>query len=177
MENVLIRHTAELEDATLAAARALCDAVFGSDFAETDWEHALGGVHALRWEGERLVAHASLVARRLLHGGRSLRTGYVETVAVAADHRRRGHGAAVMAALHPYLDRAYALGALGASDEGAALYLALGWSRWTGSTAVLSPDGIRATPDDDGGVFVRPATVPLDPEQPLICDWCDGDVW
>jgi len=177
VENVLIRHTAELDDAVLAAVKKLCQAVFGDRFAESDWEHALGGVHALRWEGDRLVAHAALVARRLLHGGRSLRTGYVEAVAVAPDQRRLGHGTAVMTALHPYVERGYVVGALRASDAGAALYSALGWSRWPGKTAVLAPDGIRATPERDGGIFVRPVATSLDPAELLICDWRDGDVW
>ena len=70
MQNVRIRHTAELDDAALAAVRALCDKAFEGDFSDADWEHALGGVHALGFEGDRLVAHAALVARRLLHGVR-----------------------------------------------------------------------------------------------------------
>jgi aminoglycoside 2'-N-acetyltransferase I len=176
VDNVLICHTAELDDAALAAARALCESVF-TKYADTDWENALGGVHALIWEDGRLVAHAALVARRLLHGGRPLRTGYVESVAVAPDRRRLGYGAAVMQALHPYLDRGYALGALGATDAGAALYARLGWSLWAGRTAVLAPDGIRMTPNDDRGIFVRPVTVDLDPAELLICDWRDGDLW
>ena len=177
MENVLIRHTAELSDATLAAVRQLCDAVFDGDFADSDWEHALGGVHALRYADDRLVAHAALVGRRLLHDGRSLRTGYVEAVAVAADQRRHGHGAAVMRALHPYVDRGYALGALASSDDGVGLYTALGWTRWSGPTGVLAPDGLRMTPDAEDLVFVRPVTVRLDPSHSLVCDWRDGDVW
>ncbi len=82
-----------------------------------------------------------------------------------------------MRALHPYVDRAYALGALGTSDDGAPLYAALGWTRWPGPTAALTPDGVRRTPDADGGIFVRPVTAHLDPALPLICDWRDGDVW
>ncbi|HEY0815386.1 MAG TPA: GNAT family N-acetyltransferase [Pseudonocardia sp.] len=177
MESVLIRHTAELDDAVLAAVKKLCQAVFDGRFAESDWEHALGGMHALRWEGDRLIAHAALVARRLLHGGRSLRTGYVEAVAVAPDRHRQGHGTAVMTALHPYLQRGYGMGALRASDAGAALYSGLGWARWTGRTAVLAPDGVTATPEHDGGIFVRPQATRLDPAELLICDWRDGDVW
>lgn len=177
MRNVQIRHTAELDDAALAAVRALCGKAFEGDFSDADWEHALGGVHALGYEDDRLVAHAALVARRLLHAGRALRTGYVEAVAVAADRRRRGHGAAVMRALDPYIARGYALGALATSDDGAPLYAALGWSRWPGPTAVLTPEGIRPTPDADGAIFVRTVGAALDPEQPLICDWRDGDVW
>ena len=29
-----------------------------------DWEHALGGLHALMWEEAELVGHASLIQRR-----------------------------------------------------------------------------------------------------------------
>jgi len=177
VRNVQIRHTAELDDAALAAVRALCDKAFEGDFSDADWEHALGGVHALGFEDDRLVAHAALVARRLLHAGRALRTGYVEAVAVAADRRRRGHGAAAMRAIDPYIARGYALGALATSDDGAPLYTALGWGRWPGPTAVLTPDGVRPTPGADGVIFVRAVGATLDPEQPLICDWRDGDVW
>jgi len=177
VQNVLIRHTAELEAADLAAIRTLCDAAFGDEFTDADYEHALGGVHALRFDGDRLVAHAALVGRRILHGGRALRTGYVEAVAVAADVRRRGLGAAVMRALDPYIARGYVLGALATSDAGAPLYAALGWTLWPGPTAALTPDGIRPTPGADGGIFVRAVGGDLDPGLPLICDWRDGDVW
>jgi aminoglycoside 2'-N-acetyltransferase I len=54
--------------------------VFGDELEEEDWEHALGGMHALAWADGRLVAHASVVQRRLLHGGRALRAGYVEGI-------------------------------------------------------------------------------------------------
>ena len=36
VDSVVIRHTAELDDATLAAARSLCDATFGDDFADAN---------------------------------------------------------------------------------------------------------------------------------------------
>jgi len=60
------------------------------------WDHALGGMHALAWEAGQLVGHASVVQRRLLHRGRALRAGYVEGVAVRADRRGHGYGAAMM---------------------------------------------------------------------------------
>ena len=188
MQNVLVRHTAELDDSELAAVRTLCDEAFEGDFSDDDWEHALGGVHALCVAGDRLVGHAALVARRLLHAatpvvapgaaaGRALRTGYVEAVAVAADRRRRGHGAAVMRALDPYSPAATRSARSGRPTTARRCTAALGWTRWPGPTAVLTPDGVRPTPDADGGIFVRPVGVRLDPRRPLICDWRDGDVW
>ena len=64
-------HTAELDAATLSAARTLLDDVFEGDMSDHDWEHSLGGVHAVVWDGRELVGHASVVQRRLLHCGRA----------------------------------------------------------------------------------------------------------
>ena len=99
MIEVRTGHTADLSPATLEAARLLLSGVFEGEFEDVDWEHALGGVHAIVWEGDEVIGHASVVGRRLLHGGRALRTGYVEGVGVRADRRRRGYGAALMHAL------------------------------------------------------------------------------
>jgi aminoglycoside 2'-N-acetyltransferase I len=74
MAELRIAHTADLDPATLKATRALLDDVFQGDMTDQDWEHALGGVHALVSEGAELIGHASLVQRRMLHGGRALRT-------------------------------------------------------------------------------------------------------
>jgi aminoglycoside 2'-N-acetyltransferase I len=177
MADVRTAHTAELDAATLDAARALLEAVFEGELTEHDWEHALGGVHALVWDGDELIAHGSVIQRRLLHGGRALRAGYVEGVGVSADRRRQGHGAAVMAALERVIRRAYDLGALGTTDEAVEFYAARGWRRWEGPTSALTPAGVTRTADDDGGVYVLEAAVALDLSAPLVCDWRDGDVW
>jgi aminoglycoside 2'-N-acetyltransferase I len=157
--------------------RTLLDGAFGDRFDDADFEHALGGMHALVYEGMDLIGHGSVVMRRMLHAGRALRTGYVEAVAVRADRRRSGIGDAVMAELERFIRGGYELGALGASPAGAALYLSRGWWQWPGATALLGPDGVRATPDEDGGIYVLPVTVELDPGEPLVCDWRDGDPW
>jgi aminoglycoside 2'-N-acetyltransferase I len=177
MPEVRTAHTADLDAATLRAARALFDVAFAGDFDDDDWEHGLGGIHALVWDGDALVGHGSVVQRRLLHGGRALRTGYVEAVAVHPDHRRRGHGGAAMTALERVVRGAYDLGALGATDDGAPLYAAHGWRRWAGPLLALTPDGVVRTPDADGAVYVLPGAVPLDLGGALTCDWRDGDVW
>jgi aminoglycoside 2'-N-acetyltransferase I len=170
-------HTSALDAATLAAARAVLDAAFAGELTDDDWDHGLGGIHALAYEDGELVGHASVVQRRLLYGGRALRAGYVEAVAVRADRRRRGHGAALLAALEDVIRGAYELGALGASEDGAALYAARGWRRWAGPLFALTPDGLRRTPAEEGDVFVLEGDVPLDPGRRLTCDWRDGDLW
>ncbi|MEP7020856.1 MAG: GNAT family N-acetyltransferase [Pseudonocardiales bacterium] len=177
MTQVRTAHTADLDAATLAAARALLDDVFYPELTDHDWEHALGGVHALVWEGAELVGHASVVQRRLLHDGRALRCGYIEGVGVRAERRGRGHGAAMMAALERVVGGAYDLGALAASDAAADFYAARGWQLWQGPSSALTPTGVTTTPDEDGCIFVLPSAVELDLSGELTCDWRDGDVW
>ncbi|MGA8210883.1 MAG: GNAT family N-acetyltransferase [Nocardioidaceae bacterium] len=176
MVEVRAAHTATLSADELAEARALLAATF-EDMTDEDWEHALGGVHALVVADGVLVGHGSVVMRRLVHGGRALRCGYVEAVAVHPSRRGRGHGAAVMAALEGVVRRAYDLGALGSTDEAMDFYAARGWVRWRGPSSALTPTGVRRTVEEDGGIFVLPAGTPLDPDAELTCDWRDGDVW
>nr|WP_049571843.1 GNAT family N-acetyltransferase [Streptomyces sp. SBT349] len=177
MTEVRTAHTADLDTATLTTVRDLLDRAFEGDLADLDWEHALGGMHALAYDAGELVGHASVVQRRVLHAGRSLRTGYVEGVGVDKDHRGRGHGVALMAALERVIRGAYDLGALSASDAARGLYGGRGWLPWQGPTFALTPLGIVRTEDEDDGVYVLPVRLPLDPFGELVCDWRDGDVW
>jgi aminoglycoside 2'-N-acetyltransferase I len=172
-----IARTFALDAATLEAARALLVDAFAGTFTADDWEHALGGVHALVWDGTDLIGHASVVQRRLLHRGQALRAGYVEGVGVRADRRRQGHGAALMEALEVVVGAAYELGALCAAHEAAAFYAARGWTPWRGPCSALTPTGIERTPEDEGCIFVLPGTVALDVSGELTCDWRDGDIW
>ncbi|MEU6555795.1 GNAT family N-acetyltransferase [Streptomyces sp. NPDC046915] len=170
-------HTADLDPAELRAARALLHDAFDGDFSDEDWEHGLGGMHALVHDDTGLAAHGSVVMRRARHRGRWLRVGYVEAVAVRPDARRTGLGGRVMGALERIVDRAYDLGALSASEDGAPLYTARGWQLWTGRIHALSPDGIVRLPDEEDTTYLRPALAgPPDPAHELLFDWRDGDV-
>ncbi|MFE6774608.1 GNAT family N-acetyltransferase [Streptomyces sp. NPDC057702] len=177
MADAVVVHTSGLDSAALAAVRALLDDAFEGDFDDADWDHTVGGMHALLWEGSELIAHGSVVQRRLLHGGRALRAGYVEGVAVRADRRGVGKGTAVMSALAPVLRGGYEVGALSASDGADVFYQRLGWQRWQGPTSVLSPTGVLRTEEDDDSTFVLPLGAPLDLAGELTCDWREGDVW
>ncbi|MEU4209154.1 GNAT family N-acetyltransferase [Streptomyces sp. NPDC026206] len=179
MTELRTAHTSDLTPAELAGIRALMDDAFDGEFTDDDWDHTVCGIHATVREGGVLIAHGSLVQRRLLHGGRPLRTGYVEAVAVRADRRRRGHGTAVMTALeHVLFHGGYELGALGAADEAVPLYTGRGWQRWRGPSSVLAPTGIERTPDEDGCIYVLPVPgVKVDLDAELVCDWRPGDVW
>jgi len=156
-------HTADLDAAALAAVRVMLVAAF-DDLTSDDWEHALGGMHALAWEGGQLAGHASVVQRRLLTGE-------------PAGRRGRGYGAAVMTAAERIVRGGYELGALCASGEAAGFYAARGWQLWQGPSSALTPAGVVRTPGEDGAIYVLPVTVALDLAGELTCDWRDGDVW
>jgi aminoglycoside 2'-N-acetyltransferase I len=78
-------HTSDLDSETRQRVWQMVTEAFGGDFTEDDWEHALGGMHALIWSHGAIIAHAAVVQRRLLYRDDALRCGYVEGVAVRGD--------------------------------------------------------------------------------------------
>ncbi len=152
-------------------------AAFAGDFTDDDWEHALGGMHALIWQHGAIIAHAAVVQRRLINRGHALRCGYVEAVAVREDCRGQGLMHALLDGIEQVIRGAYQLGAVSSSALGRRAYTARGWLSWTGPTSVLAPTGPTRTPEDDGTVFVLPVGVSLDTSTELMCDWRDGDAW
>ncbi|MEY2417263.1 MAG: aminoglycoside 2-N-acetyltransferase [Ilumatobacteraceae bacterium] len=172
-----VAHTSELAPGVLVQARELLDEVFDGEMTDHDWEHALGGMHAIAWRGLSVIGHASVIQRRLLHGGDALRTGYVEGVGVHRDWQRHTIGSQMMAALEQVIETSYDIGALGASDEAVRLYRHRGWIQWAGPTSALTPLGVVRTPEDDDCVYVLPLGRQLDFTGELTCDWRDGDAW
>lgn len=170
-------HTADLDQEIRDDARRMLIGAFSGEFTDADWEHALGGMHALIWRHGALIAHASVVQRRLVYRRVALRCGFVEAVAVRADWRGQGLGAAVMDAAEQVVRGAYHLGALSSPTRAHGFYTARGWLRWHGATSVLAPTGPTRTADDDGNVFVLPVDTDLDTTADLACDWRDGDAW
>ena len=173
--------TEELDRDQLAAIRTLLDAAFAPDdpfFPESDWQHALGGVHVIAEIGGSVIAHASVVPRELHADGRPLRTGYVEAVATSPRLQARGVGTLVMQAANAHIRQTYELGALGTGEHG--FYARLGWRTWQGPLYVRAQEGEQRTAEEDGGIMIleTPSTPkPLDLALPLSCDWRDGDVW
>ncbi len=170
-------HTADLDNDARDDAWGMLIAAFDGEFGEEDWEHALGGMHALIWHRGSVIAHAAVVQRRLLHRGVALRCGYVEAVGVHEDFRGQGLGAAVMDAAEQVIRGAYSLGALSSSAGARDFYTARGWSPWLGPTSAFTPDGLVRTPADDGTVLAWPNNIDVDRGGELVCDWRDGDLW
>ncbi|MGY3553019.1 GNAT family N-acetyltransferase [Williamsia sp. R60] len=174
--SVEIRHTWELSALQRHHLRELFDRAFDGEFADTDYDHALGGLHVtVASDGGDVVAHAAVVARSMVVDEEPLRVGYVEAVAVDPTRQRQGLGHQVMEACERIVLDAYDFGALSASAAGEALYRARGWRPWEGELGAMTPDGSITTPDDRGGVHVFGEIGRSDGR--LLCDWRSGDLW
>jgi aminoglycoside 2'-N-acetyltransferase I len=114
VSDVCVFTTAELGHERQAAVRVLMNEAFDGDFSDEDWEHALGGWHVLVTADDgALLAHASVVPRRLLVADRLFRSGYVEAVGTAPSRQGTGVGSLAMEAIGELLRRHFELGALG----------------------------------------------------------------
>ena len=178
MADVRLVETRHLSERERRALRQLLDEAFEGDFTEDDWQHALGGWHAIVGLPDRIVAHAAVVERRLLLDVREVRTGYVEAAAVTPDLQRSGLGTAVMAAITDLVRERYDLGALSTGEWG--FYQRLGWERWQGPTYVRTPDGrLLRTPDEDDAVMVLRCVLTRDITltSAIACEQRSGDSW
>jgi len=166
-----------MSDGLLAGLRALMDEAFEGDFTDDDWDHTCGGCRVVVQEHGEPIAHAAVVERALEMGGREYRVGYVEGVATAPAHERRGLGTAVMHEVERLLRRDYEAGALATSVQ--AFYERLGWERWRGPTFVRSAKGTARTEEDDGGVMVLRfgPSAAVDVTTAIVCEARPGDAW
>jgi len=169
--------SALLAAAQLQDFRALLDAAFDGDFSGDDWAHALGGTHVWIDGPAGVVSHGALVERTLVCSGQVLRTGYVEAIATAPAHRRRGYASDVVKRINALIREQHALGALSTGTP--EFYERLGWERWRGPTFVNGPHGLERTHDDDGGVLIlrTPRSPELDLDGHIVADWRAGDAW
>jgi aminoglycoside 2'-N-acetyltransferase I len=172
--------THELAPGEIGALRQMMDAAWERQdgaFADSDWEHALGGVHVLVEDAGEILSHGSVVERTLEIDGAPVRTGYVEAVATWPRHQGRGHASLVMQEIGEIVRADYPLGALSTPVPG--FYERLGWERWLGPTGVRTQTGTEPTPDGDGGIMIlrTPTSPPLDVTATISCEWRDGDVW
>ena len=179
MASLRIVRSAELTPSEWLILTDLCVAAFDEPW-DSYWEDIGPGVHVLAEDGDRgVVGHAAIVNRLLYPGEATLRSGYVEAVAVWPDLQGSGVGTQLMGEINRLVDEGYELGALGTGRH--SFYARLGWSVWQGPTWVRNRDGTRErSPAEDGDIMVRitprtPSGLAL--EQPIAVDWRPGEVW
>ena len=179
MTTLRLVRSADLSAGDWTRLTELCIAAFDEPW-DGYWESIGPGVHVIAEEvGQGVVAHAAIVDRPLYAGTATLRSGYVEAVAVRPHLQRSGLGTRVMREVNRLIDDGYELGALGTGSQ--PFYERLGWVVWCGPTWIRHPDGRQErSAAEDGGILVRltPRTPPdLDLAEPIAVDWRPGEVW
>ena len=169
--------TLEAAQTELDAIRVLLDRAFEGDFTDDDWEHSVGGLHVVAFDGEATVAHASVARRSVEVGDRSLDTGYVEAVATEPGRQGLGFGTAVMREVARHIRADHEFAALSTGEHH--FYERLGWERWLGPTFVRDGDELIRTPDEDDGIMVLRfgPSEGLDLGASICCEARSGDDW
>ena len=157
----------------------LCEAAYREGFSHL-FEQLPGSVHVLARDGDgTLLSHAEFVPRWLQASGHEpMRTAYVEAVATAPGHQRKGLATAVLQRLGEVVaaDPSWELAALSPSD--AAFYERLGWELWRGPLAIRHDGRLEPSPDDEQVMIQRlPRTPPLDTTALLTAEWREGELW
>ncbi len=174
---MLVFRTEDAPQGLLEGARAVVVGAFDGNFTADDWDHALGGWHAVAIDVQRVVAHASVILRELEVGDRTLAAGYVEAVGTESAARGEGHGTRAMIEIAKIIRRDFELGALSTGTP--EFYERLGWERWRGPTFVRSAVGPTRTADDDEGIMVLRfgASASIDLAASISCEERKGDDW
>ncbi len=158
----------------------LCELAYGEDFSWL-FDDLPGSVHVLARNGRGvLVAHAEWVTRWLQPAGHPrLRTAYVEAVATAPEHQKKGLATAVLHGLREVLveQSTWELGAL--SPSAPAFYARLGWELWRGPLGIRRDGCIDATSADAQVMILRLPRTPsaLVTTSLLTAEWRRGEVW
>lgn len=159
----------ELETAIVALCTRAYEEPFAEYLAPFD-----DGTHLLGWLDGHLVSHLLLAPRTLHHGGRALRTAYVEAVATEPAMQGRGFASALLREAADLMAE-YDLGVLSPSDH--AFYERLGWERWRGPLMLRTATGDEPTPDEEVMYLRLPRTPAIDPDGALACEWRPGELW
>lgn len=175
--SIRIFTTAEAPEEFLMAIRRLMDEAFEGEFTDEDWAHTIGGHHVVVEDAGTLVAHASVIERKIEVAGRPFRTGYVEGVATSPDRQGQGLGTLAMKEIGVLVREGYEMGALATDRQ--PFYERLGWERWRGSTLVRRGSELVRTHDEDGAVMVLRfgPSKHVDLAETISCEERPGDDW
>jgi aminoglycoside 2'-N-acetyltransferase I len=181
MELRIVR-SGDLSDSELGALRTFLTDAFDGGFDDGNWANALGGTHVIVREQGMIAAHASLVPRMLYFSAEvdtwpnaTVReVGYVESVAVRHELRRKGVGSGVLNIINRLVMDQFGFGALATSSH--PFYERAGWRRWSGPSYVYRRgEIIRTTGSEQWLMVLASADTPI--TTAIACEWRDGDLW
>ena len=153
---------------------ALCNRAYSEELTLL-FETFEDAMHVLGFFENSLVSHAMWVTRWLQpRNCPLLRTAYIEMVATATEHQRKGFATSIMRHLASALS-AYELGAL--SPANTTLYSRLGWIFWRGPLFIRSGGKLIATPEERIMILRLTKTPELNLDEPISAEWREGELW
>lgn len=155
--------------------REFLDEAFDSDFSDEDFAHALGGTHFAVVNDGHLIAHASVVCRRLSFDSRVFDAGYVEALAVALEWRGRGVGSKLLSELTAFCRENFVVSMLSTGSHG--FYETHGWRRMRAASYFESGSGLVRTAEEDETLMALSQLDDVLAARHVVCDFRDGDVW
>jgi aminoglycoside 2'-N-acetyltransferase I len=155
--------------------REFLDEAFDYDFTDEDFAHSMGGTHFAVVHNGRLIAHASVVLRRLSFGGQVFDAGYVEALAVALPWRGRGVGSKLLSELTAFCQENFAVSMLSTGSHG--FYERHGWRRMRAESYFYNGTFSVRTSEEDETLMVLSELDEVLSAKKVVCDFRDGDVW
>ena len=129
---MIIKEVIDVDSKTASSIRLLLELAYDGDLSSEDWEHTLGGQYFLGLRDDIIIAHGSVVSRKMFIDGRALTAGYVEAVAVLPAYWRQGFGTQLMTQITQFCYDNYELSMLSTDEKH--FYKKLGWRQFRGES-------------------------------------------
>ena len=155
---------------------ALFNNAFEGDFSEEDWKHTFGGTRFLGFLDNNLVAHGAVVERPMQINGMEMKVGYVEGIAVAPEHWRKGFGSLLMTEITSFCKSKLIISMLSTDEH--LFYSKHGWERFDGESYVLVDEiEVRSEDEDAGLMYLLGLNEDTQTPRKAVCNSRDGDAW
>jgi len=173
---MIIKRVNKIEEGSEKSIRALLELAYEGDFSPEDWEHTFGGQYFIGSLDDKIIAHGSVVSRKMITDDHVVTVGYVEAIAVLPSYWRKGFGTQLMKEITQYCQENYEFSML-STDENH-FYERLGWLKFLGESFVRDGDKEIRTEGEDEGLMLLPGKKSqISLIRRVVCESRSGDDW
>jgi len=173
---MIIKRVNEIDAGYEKSIKDLLDLSYEGDFSPQDWEHTIGGQYFIGFLDDLIIAHGSVVSRKVFIDEQAVTVGYVEAIAVLPSYWQKGFGTQLMKEVTQFCLENYELSML-STDENY-FYERLGWKRFEGESFARSGDLEVRTLEEDEGLMLLPGNASqIGVIRRAVCESRSGDDW
>jgi aminoglycoside 2'-N-acetyltransferase I len=171
-----IKQVIDIDSETESTIKELLNLAYEGDFGPEDWEHTFGGRYFIGYLNGTIIAHGSVVPRKMFIDGEERIVGYVEAIGVLPDKWRQGFGSKLMAEITEFCLQTYEISML--SSEERDFYSRLGWQQFFGASFVQDGDlEVRTEEEDEGLMVLTRIKGGARDIKRAVCQSRSGDSW